>query len=354
MIEYGIFDYLTDPDVEAEVLGADAAIRCFACTDEDALPDEIETLTAAMLWHNVTITERTLRRLRSCRAVVRVGVGFDNVDYAAAGALGIPVVNVPDYGTNDVADHAFALLLTMCRKLHVYNEAIRSDPAGAWEPGVAGEVRRLTGTTLGLVGLGRIGAAVARRAQAFGMRVAFYDPYLPDGYDKTFQVQRCDSLGALVEMSDYLSLHAPLTEETRGMVGRELLRRCKPGMTLVNTARGGIVVLDAVYEALSSGRLRAFAADVLEREPPDPAHPLLAAYAGREAWLDGRVFLTPHAAFYAEESRRELRVKAAQRMLQAARGEPLRNCVNTAYLVRPRTSVVGFAGAYAETAAAEF
>src|SRR5438309_3379568 len=123
-MKFGVLDYLSEASVETEVLGKDTEVKCFVCTDERELPDEIGDLTAVMLCHVLTVTATTLQRLRSCRAIVRVGVGYDNVDCVRAGALGIPVVNIPDYGTNDVADHAFALLLSISRKLIVYDSAL--------------------------------------------------------------------------------------------------------------------------------------------------------------------------------------------------------------------------------------
>jgi C-terminal binding protein len=342
-MKFGILDHLTECSVEAEVLGSEANICCFGCTDEKQLPDQISELTVVQMWHEITITARTLRRLHACRAIVRVGVGYDNLDYIYAGKMGIPVVNIPDYGTNVVADHTLALLLALSRQLERYNEAIRNNPIEAWDHKSVGELFRLTSATLGIVGLGRIGTAVALRAKAFGMIVAFYDPYLPDGYEKTYQVQRLDSLRELARTSDFLSIHAPLTDETEGMINEDVLKHCKQGMTLINTARGKIVSGDAVYEALADGRLRGYAADVLEPEPPDPTDPLIEAFVSRERWLDGRVLLTPHAAFYTKESRREMRVKAAEQMLRAARGLPLRNCVNNEYLREPRTPVFDMA-----------
>ncbi|MGD0202177.1 MAG: NAD(P)-dependent oxidoreductase, partial [Bryobacteraceae bacterium] len=212
--------------------------------------------------------------------------------------------------------------------------------AGAWRPETGGEMRRLTGAVIGIVGLGRIGTAVAMRARAFGMRVKFYDPYLADGFDKSLQVERAKTLEELAAESDYLSVHVPLTPETDGMIDDRLLSAARPGLTLINVARGRVVRLHAVYHALRSGRVRAFGADVLEDEPPLRAHPLIEAFSNREAWLDGRVLLTPHAAFYAEESRAEMRRKAAARMLDAVTGVPLRNCVNFRFLHDARARVL--------------
>ena len=139
-MKFGILDHLSECSVEAKILGPEAIIHCYVCTDETQLPEQISELASAMVWHEITLSERTLRRLDLCRALVRVGVGYDNIDLACAGELGIPVVNIPDYGTNDVADHTMALLLALARKLPVYDAAVRADPAGNWKHDFAGDV----------------------------------------------------------------------------------------------------------------------------------------------------------------------------------------------------------------------
>lgn len=336
-MKYGILDFLTESTIEAAVLGPGAEVECFECREECALPDRISSLSGVMLWHMLNLGKETVRRLEECKVIVRVGVGYDNVDRIAAGQAGIPVVTIPDYGTNDVADHTLAILLALCRRIPRYQDALRLDPVGGWRPEVGGELRRLTGTTLGIVGLGRIGSAVALRAKSFGMRVAFYDPYLADGFEKSLQVIRMASLKELLNASDYVSLHVPLTDETRGMIDARALASAKPGMILVNVARGGIVSLDDVAEALETRRIQAFGADVLDPEPPHVEHRLIKIF--RSAECSGRILLTPHSAFYASESRTEMRTKAAQRMLEAVQGIPLRNCVNSDCLRNPRAPV---------------
>ena len=172
----------------------------------------------------------------------------------------------------------------------------------------------------------------SRGARGFDMEVAFYDPYLPDGVDLATGYTRLGSIEALFEVSDAISLHTPLTDETQGMVNPTLLARVKPGAVLINTSRGPVVDLDAVYAALKDGRLGGAALDVYPSEPPDRDHQLIEAYMGREPWLDGRLILTPHAAFFSAEGARDLRRKCVETALAYLRDGRLRNCVNREWL----------------------
>lgn len=338
MYKFGILDSM-DNKIETKVIGSTGQVIGYESKNELDLPETISELDAAMVWHNINISDITLHKLKKCKVLVRVGVGFDNVDCAFAGSIGLPVVNIPDYGTNDVADHAFALLLTVCRKTAVYNEALTIDATQNWQPNIGGTIHRFTGKTMGIIGMGRIGAAVATRAKAFGMNIAFYDPYLPDGYDKVYQAKCVENIKELFAICDYISVHSPATNETNGMINKEVISYSKKGLTLINTARGNIVSLDAIYYGLKKGLIENFAADVLECEPPNKNHKLIKAYTQKENWLKGRIIITPHSAFYAVESRNEMRVKSAQQMLNAVQGVPLKNCVNKQYLVNSRSTI---------------
>lgn len=338
--KFGILDRIHQPYVEQEIIGDIGDLTCFQARTADDLPASISELDAVVVWHELAITADILHRLENCRVVVRAGVGYDSVDLSTASALGIPVVNVPDYGTNDVADHTLMLVLAAARRLPLYDHALRSDPESNWVAGLGGAgMRRLTGRRVGIVGFGRIGTAVAHRVRAFGCDVSFLDPFLPDGIDKSWQVTRCATLEELVSTSDIICLHTPLNAVTEHLVDARLLAHARPDTILVNTSRGGVVDLDAVYGALRSGTLAAFAADVLPAEPPNPAHPLIAAFAKDETWQRGRIVLTPHAAFYSDDCERELRIKCTKSMLDAWHGRPLRNCVNPSDLVSPRTAI---------------
>lgn len=275
-----------------------------------------------------------IAQLERCRIIVRGGVGYDNVDVAAASRRNIPVCNVPDYGTDEVADHAIAMMLSLRRGLSSYGEYLSVDPVTGWRFDAAPLVRRMKVQHFGVVGLGRIGRAAAARARAFGMRVLYYDPYVSEA-----TYERKDSLDALLADADVVSLHCPLTTDTRGLIGAAQLARMKPGSLLINTARGPVVDIDALVPALRAGRPGGVALDVLPQEPPNPDHELIAAWRLQPTWLAGRLLLSPHAAFYSPESLRDLRFKAATTVRDALADAGLRHCVNLDQLDRSRLQV---------------
>jgi C-terminal binding protein len=226
------------------------------------------------------------------------------------------VCNVPDYGTAEIADHALALTLTLRRGILLHHDKQRSQPPALWAPINTPLVARLQTQTFGILGLGRIGTAAALRAKAFGFQVLFYDPYLPNGVDKSLGIARTKDVQDLFRRSNVLSLHAPCTRETRGMVGYELLSLLPRGAVLVNTARGEIVDLDGVERCLREGILSGAGLDVLPEEPipEDNVHSLIRAYREKEEWLEGRMVLTCHTAFFSPESFVDIRVKSAETM----------------------------------------
>jgi phosphoglycerate dehydrogenase-like enzyme len=189
-------------------------------------------------------------KLERCRILVTPKVGFDNIDLAAWSELGIPVCNVPDYGTQEVADHAMALLLSLMKGITFHTRELKQDPRGLWRPALNPYGKRLSACVFGVVGLGRIGTAAALRAKAFGMDVVVYDPYISNGSELAVGVRRVHSLTELFSQCDIVSLHAPLSAETEKLINAEVLAASKPGLVLINTARGPIIDLDALYEAL--------------------------------------------------------------------------------------------------------
>ncbi len=307
-----------DDSVEREVFGPDARIlmpgaESVAAIDP-ALCAEVEGLMIFRHW----VGPADLARFPRLRAMVRMGVGYDRLDRAAAAARGVLVCNVPDYGTMEVADHAIALTLALRRGVLLHHDAQRRQPPAAWRAIETPLIRRLNVQTLGIVGLGRIGTAVALRAKAFGFHVVFFDPHLPNGADLAIGVERVRSLDALLARSDVLTIHTPLTPDTRGLIGARELALLPANAVLVNTARGPIVDPDAVLDALRGGHLAGAGLDVLPVEPPeDPVPPLLQAFRDREPWLEGRLIVTPHSAFHTAEAWADIRRKSAETMAAA-------------------------------------
>ncbi|MDP1730976.1 MAG: C-terminal binding protein [Devosia sp.] len=299
-----------------------------------------ETLAVAdaiVIWHEMVIDQDFVASLKRCRVIVRAGVGFDHIDLRAAGRAGIPVCNTPDYGTSEVADHAIGLMLAFSRGVVSYHEALRRDPVGNFDSTRAPLVRRIRGRVFGVVGLGRIGIATALRAKAFGMRIVAYDPYVSPGTEIAVGVERMTTLDELLAISDVVSLHAPLTEETRKIIDEAALRKMKRDAVLINTARGAMVDIPALFAALETGTIAAAGIDVLPVEPPVADDDFARAYAGLDgSKLEGRLIVTPHAAWSSPESREDARRLSVETAMLYLRDGRLRNLVNAEHLQHQR------------------
>jgi D-3-phosphoglycerate dehydrogenase len=268
----------------------------------------------AVLVTYAKITSEMIAQMTRCQIIARFGIGVDNVDVAAATDAGIVVTRVPDYCIDEVSDHTLALLLALVRKIPFANSRAHS---GRWEMAAVAPIHRLRGSILGLVGFGRISQLVAPKAQAFGLKVLTFDPYVPAEVTTAAGVHKVD-LAELVKVSDYISIHTPLIPETDHLFGSDIFARMKPTAYLINTARGPIVDEAALAHALDAGQLAGAALDVLSQEPPS-ASPLF----GRD-----NVILTPHISFYSVESLVELQIKAAEEVVRVLTGQMPRNPVN--------------------------
>ena len=273
-------------DILAVARDADALLVCYA-----KVPGEL------------------VRELTRCKVIGRTGLGVDNIDLAVAREREIVVTYVPDYCMDEVSDHAMALLLALARKIPYANSLVQR---GRWEMAAVAPIHRLKGQTLGLVGFGNIPRALAPKAKAFGLRVLAYDPFV--ARDK-FASSGVEGVGfdELLASSDFVSVHAPLTPQTRGLINASAFARMKPGALLINTARGPLIDEKALIAALDSGRLGGAALDVLETEPPPKDDPLI----GR-----ANVVLTPHTAFYSVEALEELQIKCATDVARVLSGQP--------------------------------
>jgi lactate dehydrogenase-like 2-hydroxyacid dehydrogenase len=333
-------DTVFEDDHEAErITAAPLPLVVRRARRSEDVPDEEWQKAEAVIAYPPLVYDAALcRRLARCRILVRVGVGYDNVDLGAFAGRGIPVCNVPDYGVGEVADHTMALLLSLVRGVTAYHAALAADPVRGWNWRLwPSPVRRLQGQRLLIVGFGRIGRAVARRAASFDLSVSYYNPSGRAARDENGAVRYEDLDRALGE-ADIVSLHAPLTPATRNLIDRQRLATMKPGAIIINTARGGLIDLDVLSEGLQRGRLGAVGLDVLPDEPPDPEHPLFAALRRDEPWTRGRVVLTPHAAFLSTHAIADMRRKAIETAMAYLRDGSLRHCVNAELLPAEMTA----------------
>ncbi|MCV9910239.1 C-terminal binding protein [Brucella sp. HL-2] len=321
--------HLRDLSIESAVSGEHFEYLIYDATDPASIPEKHwRECDGILVWHRMRIAPDTVKLLDNCRLIVRVGVGFDNVDVDACRNAGIAVANVPNYGTTEVADHAIAMLLYLTRGLGTYEKRLRADPVGGFVAENAPVVRRIRGLTFGAIGLGRIGTAITRRAAALDMKVAFYDPFLPEGHELGIGFVRKQSIEELVASSDVVSLHVPLNSDTRSIINETLLAHFRDDSILINIARGGLIDIDALYKALKSDKLGAVGLDVLPVEPPSPSPALLEAWRNDEDWLAGRFIISPHAAFYSEAGYVDMRTFSAEIMMDFLLRKKVRNNVN--------------------------
>ncbi|HLJ54721.1 MAG TPA: C-terminal binding protein [Chthonomonadaceae bacterium] len=287
----------------------------FAVLESEA-GDPVEAMVEAevLMVAFFKVTADVIARLKRCRTIIRMGVGFDNIDVEAATGRGITVCNVPDFCTAEVADHALSMSLSLARALPYLDRCVRD---GIWKAAQLRQIPAFSAMRFGVLGCGRIGRIAIERARAFGFELLACDPYIADG--ELPAGVRPVSLTDLLEQSDILSLHVPLTRETERLLNAERLARMKATAILVNTSRGPVIDLDALVDALQSGRLAAAGLDVVEPEPLPLDHPLLAL---------PNVLLSPHYAWHSEESAPRRYKLAVEEALRAVRGEPLRNSVN--------------------------
>jgi len=305
-----ITDYINDPYIEKSVLGKNLS---------DKPNKDIEVI---VVWHQ-KIDGQYLDQFPKIKGVIRYGVGFDNIDLEEIINRGLVFCNTPDYGTDEVSDTALAMMLSLLRGIFAYDVFSR-EYSDTWQENTITQLRRVSGLTLGVVGAGRIGTALMRKARALDMNIIFYDPYKDSGYEKAIGVGRCYDLSEFLAQCDVVSMHTPLTSETQEMVDKSFIDSMKQGSILINSSRGEVVKdLDILYRALKSGKLSAVALDVLPDEPPIDCE-LIRAWKGHDKELGHKIIINPHTSYYTQESYIEMRVKAAENAKRILDGiEPL-------------------------------
>ena len=312
---YFITDYINDPSIERSILG------------EPVSEDQRFKAQVLLVWHE-NIDDKYLTRFKDLRGVVRYGVGYDNIDLNILAQRNIIFCNTPDYGVDEVSDTAVGMILNISRGISRYDRNARSFKKGGWQENRIGTLKRNADQVVGVIGAGRIGGSVCRKLRAIGYEVAFYDPFVCSGHEKMLGVSRVRSLYELLSISDQISIHTPLTSDTRGMVDDDFVNSMRDGSGLVNTARGEIIAsMDVLERGLRSGKLGNVALDVLPQEPPDFSHSLICAWQKDEAWLNGRMIINPHSAFFSKRAFCEMRQNAALNAKRIIDGEEPLNII---------------------------
>jgi len=318
-------DYISNSDLEKDLIGD----KLFTFLDKDVNKKLVKIL---LVWHFL-VNEESLKDFPNVEAVVRYGVGFDNIDLTYCKNNGIKVFNNPDYGVDEVSDTALAMIMNFSRCIGSYNSASRKLVATSnsnilWQENINQNALRLKCSTLGLVGAGRIGSALALKMKNIVGRVQFYDPYVSAGYEKVLGASRHGSLQSLLSTADIISVHVPLTVETKGLINDDFVRLMKDGSMLINTARGGLLAsYTCLFDGLTSGKIGAVGLDVLPEEPPllSKEDKFLLSWIDCNSEFSERIIINPHTAYYSPNSFEEMREKAAQMSLEALEGAQIQN-----------------------------
>ena len=295
-------------EIERGVLKGIAEVLDGNLLNELQLENALSEVQAVLIGTRAELRAPAIKNMKNCRLIVRYGVGLDNVDVKQAIEQRILVANVPDYCVDEVSDHTIAMIMAINRRLFLSNKEVLS---GGWGTEVMKGVERLATQTIGLIGFGRIGQAVARKAKHLVGNILAFDPITEPAVMRRIGVEPSDLL-KVVGSSDYISIHSPLLPETRNLFNQNMFSKMKPTAWIINTARGEILDEEALLESLRQGVIGGAALDVLSSEPPDPNSPLL----GLE-----NVLITPHVGFYSKNALEDLQRNAAEQVLMVLTGK---------------------------------
>ncbi len=314
MPKIAITDYFSEDSVEREILGDLVGIGPNSDTE------------VLLVWHE-HINEGYLRNFPSVRAVQRYGVGYDTLDIPYLLGKEIICCNNPDYGTDEVADTAVAMIMNIARGISQYNNLAKGYEK-VWQENINPIIKRNSETVIGVIGAGRIGGSVVLKCNALKFRTIIYDPYKERGHEKMLGTQRVDDLEELLAIADIVTLHAPLSVKTKGLVDEHFIKSMKHGASLVNTARGGLIKnLNILLDGLLSGQLNQVGLDVLVHEPPIP-EPLIDLWRSGDPEIAGRLMINPHTSYYSQEAYLELRRNAARNALRLLEGKAAYNVLS--------------------------
>ena len=315
------------PNLELEVLGDKWEIKNYGVIDEKQF-EEIADSDALIARTTHYLDSDQISKLKKARVIVTIGVGYDHIDIDAAAKMKIPVCNVPDYGVEEVADSAVSMILAHQRKLFLYKHKSR-DHIFSWDYRIHKEIKRSSKLTVGIIGLGRIGKAVAMRLKPFNYNLVFYDPNLERGVEKSLGLNRTYDMKHLLQNSNIITFHAPLNNQTENLANDNFFNTIREDAIIVNTARGGFVEsLDILQKNLRDKKYLRIATDVLPNEPPED-HSLIRDWRTSEDWLGDRLIITPHSAFYSEEACYDLRKFSVDIINSVFNGDGPYNIVNS-------------------------
>ncbi len=322
--------------LEKKLLGSKFNLILGNCANEKYLkPNHLKTCNIILAWHDIKYTKKLIDKLPNCKAIVREGVGYDSVDIQYAAKKKIYVFNVPDYGVGEVADHTIGLFLSLLRKINFVNSELKKN-LNKWHWSMFKGNKRTNKITFGILGLGRIGTAVALRAKSLGCKVIFFDKYLKTGTNKSLGFYKVKSLKELLLKSDVLSLHVPITNETQKILNSKNLKNLKKNSILINTARGELIDENYLTQLIQQKYFYGVGLDVLASEPPKNNLKII------KLWRSGRynIILSPHGAFYSEESYKEMRKKAVITAKNFILKKDLTNCVNLSYFQNYKNRII--------------
>lgn len=310
-----ITDYFKNQDIERSILG-----DCL----QNKLSHDIKVL---LVWHEI-IDRNFIDQLPNLKGIIRYGVGYESIDLGYAKSKNIYVCNTPDYGTSEVSDTALSMVLNIARGVTRYDYVAQKIPKN-WQENTIQQLRRSSEITLGVIGAGRIGSSLIKKALAVGFKIVFYDPYLSSSKIDELEKMGAKSINSkkeLLQISDIISINCPQNEETKGMVNKNFLAMMKRGASLVNTARGGLIKdLSLIGDALISNRLSCVGLDVLPSEPPN-AEEFINKW--KKGSFEGRVIINPHTAYYSKEAQLDMRLKTAKNALRVIKNQKPKNIVN--------------------------
>ncbi len=312
-----ITDYIQNFDLEKKIIG-----KKLINFKEDF--EKRFSAKVLLVWH-FEINELSLKDFPELHSIVRYGVGVDNIDLEFCKKKGIKVFNNPDYGVDEVSDSAIAMIMSLSRNITRYNsiakKLLRSpNPKYPWQENTEISSMRLKDSSIGIIGAGRIGSSVALKMKNIIGSINFYDPYVSSGYEKVIGANRFESLESLLQNSQIVSVHVPLTKETSGMINRSFIKMMSKESILINTSRGGIIdSLDCLYEGMMSKNISGLGLDVLPEEPPSliSKEKLLTSWLDENHALKDRIIINPHTSYFSPQSYKEMRLKASKMSLKA-------------------------------------